>query len=100
MSDTRNAIAYYDKDGVQVRLAYNWRDTWQSFVGGPQPGYVNAYEQFDLNMSYDYDYGLTFFFEAINLFDSTTRAYARDYLQVAAVTQTGPRYNIGFRYSF
>ena len=51
LSDTRNVIAYYDQDGIQVRLAYNWRDTWQSFVGGPQPGYVNEYEQFDLNMS-------------------------------------------------
>ncbi len=100
LSDTRNVIAYYDQDGIQVRLAYNWRDTWQSFVGGPQPGYVNAYEQFDLNMSYDYDYGLTFFFEAINLFDATTRGYARDYYQMAGVTQTGPRYNLGFRYSF
>ncbi len=100
LSDTRNLILYYDKDGIQVRLAYNWRDEWLSFASGPQPGYVDAYEQWDLNASYDFDNGLVVAFEVINLTDETTRGFARDYLQVAGVTQTGPRYNIGFRYSF
>ena len=100
LSDTRNAIVYYDKDGIQFRLAYNWRDTWYAGNGGRQPGYVHAYEQWDLNASYDIDAAMTVFFEVINLTDATTRGYARDYLQVNGVTQTGPRYNIGFRYSF
>ncbi|MDT0595045.1 TonB-dependent receptor [Glaciecola petra] len=100
LSDTRNAILYYDKDGIQVRLAYNWRDEWLSFAGGRQPGYVAAYEQWDMNASYDFANGLVVFFEAINLTDETTRGFARDDLQVAGVTQTGPRYNFGFRYSF
>ena len=100
LSDTRNAIVYYDKDGIQVRLAYNWRDEWLSFAGGRQPGYVAAYEQWDMYASYDFANGLVVFFEAINLTDETTRGFARDDLQVAGVTQTGPRYNFGFRYSF
>ncbi|WP_100658588.1 TonB-dependent receptor [Alteromonas flava] len=100
LSDTRNLILYYDKYGIQVRLAYNWRDEWLSFAGGRQPGYVDEYEQWDLNASYDFDNGLVVAFEVINLTDETTRGYARDYLQVAGVTQTGPRYNIGFRYTF
>ena len=100
LSDTRNLILYYDKDGIQVRLAYNWRDEWLSFAGGRQPGYVDAYEQWDLNASYDFDNGLVVAFEVINLTDETTRGFARDYLQVAGVTQTGPRYNLGLRYTF
>lgn len=100
LSDTRNLIVYYDKDGIQVRVAYNWRDEWLSFAGGRQPGYVDAYEQIDLNASYDFDNGLVVSFEVINLTDSTVRAFARDDYQVASVAQTGPRYNIGFRYSF
>lgn len=100
LSDTRNAIVYYDKDGIQVRLAYNWRDQWLSFAGGRQPGYVDAYEQWDMNASYDFNNGVIVFFEAINLTDSTTRGFARDFRQSAGVTQTGPRYNIGFRYSY
>ena len=100
LSDTRNLILYYDKDGIQVRLAYNWRDEWLSFAGGRQPGYVDAYEQWDLNASYDFENGLVVAFEVINLTDETTRGFARDYIQVAGVTQTGPRYNIGLRYTF
>lgn len=100
LSDTRNVVLYYDKDGIQVRLAYNWRDEWLAFAGGPQPGYVNDYEQWDMNASYDFANGLIVFFEAINLNDATTRGFARDYRQSSGVTQTGPRYNIGFRYSF
>lgn len=100
ISDTRNAILYYDKDGIQVRLAYNWRDEWLSFAGGPQPGYVDEYEQWDMNASYDFNNGFIVFVEAINITDETTRGYARDYLQVAGVTQTGPRYQFGVRYTY
>jgi TonB-dependent receptor len=100
ISDTRNAIVYYDKDGIQIRLAYNWRDEWLSFSGGTQPGYVDAYEQWDMNASYDFNNGFIVFFEGINLTDETTRGFARDYLQVAGVTQTGPRYQIGVRYTY
>lgn len=100
LSDTRNAILYYDKDGIQVRLAYNWRDEWLSFAGGPQPGYVDEYEQWDMNASYDFNNGFIVFVEAINITDETTRGYARDYLQVAGVTQTGPRYQFGVRYTY
>jgi TonB-dependent receptor len=100
LSDTRNVIGYYDKDGIQVRIAYNWRDEWLSFASGPQPGYVAAYEQWDINASYDFNNGVIVFFEGINITDETTRGFARDNLQVAGVTQTGARYNVGFRYSF
>ncbi len=100
LSDTRNFIGYYDKDGIQIRLAYNWRDEWLAFAGGPQPGYVDAYAQWDLNASYDFDNGLIIFFEGINVTDETTRGFARAYEQSAGVTQTGARYNVGFRYSF
>jgi TonB-dependent receptor len=100
LSDTRNVIGYYDKDGIQLRIAYNWRDQWLSYAAGPQPGYVEAYEQIDINASYDLNNGLVLFFEAINVTDETTRGFARAYEQSAGVTQTGARYNMGVRYSF
>jgi len=99
LSDTRNLIGYYDKDGIQIRLAYNWRDTF--FTGGETiPGYVHEYEQWDLNASYDYSENLTVFFEGINLTNEYNRSYARDYQQTYFVGQTGVRYNLGFRYTF
>ncbi|MBT8448637.1 MAG: TonB-dependent receptor [Gammaproteobacteria bacterium] len=99
LSDTRNLIGYYDMDGLQIRIAYNWRDEF--FTGGTfQPSYTDEYEQWDINASYDLDNGITLFFEGINITDETNRTYARDYSQIFFVGQTGPRYNFGFRYSY
>ncbi len=99
LSDTRNFIAYYDKYGIQVRVAYNWRDEF--FTGGvSQPSYTEEYEQWDANASYEVTDGLTVFVEAINFTDETTRAHARSKIQVNSVAQSGPRYTLGLRYSF
>ena len=99
LSDTRNLIGYYDKDGIQVRLAYNWRDEF--FTGGvTQPGYTAEYEQWDLNASYEVNEYLMVFLEGINITDETNRTYARDDRQIYFVGETGPRWNVGFRYVF
>lgn len=99
LSDTRNFIGYYDKYGLQVRVAYNWRDEF--FTGGTtQPSYTEEYEQWDVNASYELLDGLTIFVEGLNVTNETTRSYARDKRQVNFVAQTGPRYNFGFRYIF
>src|SRR5690606_41015491 len=28
LSDSANLVGFYDKDGLQARIAYNWRDTF------------------------------------------------------------------------
>jgi len=99
LSDTRNLIGYYDKDGIQVRVAYNWRDTF--YTGGNLiPAYTDEYKQWDITASYEYSKNLTVFFEGINITDEYNRSHARDFKQNYFVGQTGPRYNLGFRYTF
>ncbi len=99
LSDTRNLIVYYDKHGLQVRIAYNWRDAF--FTGGTtQPSYTETYEQWDINASYEVIDGLTVFVEAINVTDEINRTHARSSYQIYYVGQTGPRYQGGFRYNF
>ena len=111
LSDTRNLIAFYDKRGLQARLAYNWRDS--HFTGGTTvPAYREEYEQWDISISYDLGDivstwegfggmgGLVVFMEGINITDETYRSHARFSNQVARVGQTGPRYNFGFRYTY
>ncbi len=53
LSDSANFIAFYDKYGVEVRLAYNWRDEFLTGIGhdsfGAQPRYIEEYYQWDLN---------------------------------------------------
>lgn len=104
LSDTANLVGFYDKDGLQVRIAYNWRDTFLAGTGhgtgNPNPVYVEDYGQVDINVSYDINDNLTVFAEGINVTDEYTRSHARTKLQLMNMTQLGPRYNIGVRYSF
>ncbi len=104
LSDTANLVGFYDKNGIQVRIAYNWRDTFLSGTshgtGNPNPVYVEEYGQFDINVSYDINDNITVFAEGLNVTDEYTRSHARTELQLMNMTQLGARYNIGARYTF
>ena len=105
LSDSANFIAYYDRNDIGVRLAYNWRDdflagTGQNNVGAGPPTYTAAYQQVDLSASYWFNENMQVFFDALNLTDETTHVYGRDKAQTLFAAQSGPRYNIGFRYKF
>ena len=103
LSDSANAIAYYDKNGLGVRLAYNWRDaflagTGQNNVGAGPPTYVGAYRQLDLSASYWFNDNMQVYADVLNLTDETTHVYGRHEFQTLFAAQAGPRFNIGFRY--
>ncbi len=103
LSDSANLVAFYDKGPWQVRAAYNWRDEFLAgrFDGaGPNPNYVEAYGQLDMNVSYQLNERLTFSLEGINLTDETMRVHGRHENQVLYATQTGARYMFGVRYKF
>ena len=105
MSDSANLVAFYDKDGLQARLAYNWRDAYLAGVGQgagttSNPTNLEAYGQLDISASYDYNDNLTIFFAGLNVLEETYNVYGRDELQVLQAGQTGARYDIGVRYSF
>ena len=105
LSDSANLIGFYDKDGVSVRVAYNWRDdflagTGQNNVGSGPPTYVGAYQQVDLSASYWLNDNMQLYADVLNLTDETTHVYGRDRLQTLFAGQAGPRYNLGFRYKF
>jgi TonB-dependent receptor len=105
LSDSANLIAYYDKHGIGVRLAYNWRDsflsgTGQTNVGAGPPTYVDEYGQWDMNASYQFNDHLITFVDVINLTNETNYVYGRSKDQVLFATQLGTRYNIGVRYKF
>jgi outer membrane receptor protein involved in Fe transport len=96
-------VAFYDRGRWQVRAAYNWRDEFLSgrFDGqGPNPNYVEAYGQLDMNVSYQVTEKLTLQVEGINLTDETQRVHGRHQNQVLFATQNGPRYMFGLRYKF
>ncbi|MXW68692.1 MAG: hypothetical protein F4Z61_01770 [Acidimicrobiia bacterium] len=106
LSDSANFIAYYDQNDISVRLAYNWRDDFLAGIGqangmpGFPPTWVAAYQQVDLSASYWVTENWQVFFDGLNLTDETTHVYGRDKAQTLFAAQSGPRYNIGFRYKF
>lgn len=104
LSDSANLVAFYDKNGWIARLAYNWRDEFLAGrfdgTGLPNPNYVEEYGQLDGIVSYTFANDLTVFAEGFNLTDEYSRVHGRADLQTLFVTQTGPRYGIGVRWTY
>ncbi len=105
LSDSANLIGYYDKNGLQVRLAYNWRDDFLAGAGQGQgtntnPTNVAAYGQLDLGITYEASENLTVYFSGQNITNETVHVYGLTKRQVLQAVQGGPRYDIGIRYTF
>ncbi|MGH6697375.1 TonB-dependent receptor [Sphingopyxis sp.] len=99
LSDSANAVAYYDKNGLQARVAWNWRDKFLAGTG-PNPSYTEAYWQIDASASYEFIPGLTGFVEAINLTGEGRRGHLRHKNNVTFVQPGFARYSAGVRFSF
>ena len=99
MSDTANIVAFYDKEGLQARLAYNWRDQYLQDPGR-DPRFVEEYFQLDMNVSYEVNDNLSVFVEGINLTEENQRIHGRSSYQVREYSVGHARYNFGMRYSF
>ena len=98
-SDTANLVAFYDKDGFQIRFAYNWRDQFLESADR-DPRFVEEYSQLDFNMSYELNDNFSFFIEGINLTEEHQRIHGRSKYQVRHYSVGHARYNLGARYSF
>ena len=99
VSDSANAVLFYDKNGLQARVAYNWR---ARYLGGydQDPYYIKPYGQTDVSASYEFMPGWTGFVEGINVFNASRTGVRRN---DQAVFFAGPgyaRYSAGVRYSF
>ena len=98
-SDTANLVAFYDKDGFQIRFAYNWRDEFLTSAGR-DPRFVEEYSQLDFNASYEFNNHFSVFIEGINLTEEHQRVHGRSKYQVREYSVGHARYNLGARYSF
>ena len=103
LSDSANVVAMYEKFGLSVRLAYNWRDEFlqnNARGGFRNPEYVEAYSQIDLNVGYNFNDHLSVSFEGINITGEDIRWHGRSSLQMWFLEDQGPRYALGARYKF
>jgi TonB-dependent receptor len=105
LSDSANFIGFYDGKNLQVRVAYNWRDDFLGGIGQAEgtrtnPQFVEAYGQWDLSVTYHLNDNATFYFSGLNVTNETRHVYSLTKRQVVQAVQTGPRYDVGFRYNF
>ncbi|WP_310498523.1 TonB-dependent receptor [Sandarakinorhabdus sp.] len=99
VSDSANAVLYYDKNGIQARVAYNWRDGFLSGYGF-DPFYTDPYGQVDVSASWEFKNGLTVFVEGINVTKADRRGHMRNNQTVSFAAPGYARYTGGVRYSF
>lgn len=104
LGDSRNFIAFYDKDGIQARIAYNFRDDFMQNVigpyGGSEPMFTEAYGQWDISASYDINENFTVFLEGVNVTGEEIRRHGRYTNQFVRYEGVGARYALGVRANF
>jgi TonB-dependent receptor len=103
LSDSANGVLMFEKFGLSARLAYNWRDEFLSNInqgGFRNPVYVEAYDQIDLSVGYDFNDHFAVTFEAINLTGEDVRWHGRSDKQLWRLEDQGARYGLGARYKF
>ncbi|WP_240309563.1 MULTISPECIES: TonB-dependent receptor [Sphingomonas] len=99
ISNSANAVLFYDKNGLQARVAYNWRQGFLSGYGS-DPFYVDSYGQVDASASYEFRKGITAFVEGINITKADRRGHERANQAVFFAQPGYSRYNAGVRFSF
>ncbi|WP_062064943.1 TonB-dependent receptor [Cellvibrio sp. OA-2007] len=99
LSDSANFVGFYEKNGFQIRIAYNWRDKFL-LASGTEPTFTAAYDQIDINASYEINENLSVFIEGLNVTDEATHRYGRWTNQIKDYEQYGSRYNVGVRAKF
>jgi len=99
VSNSANAVLYYDKHGLQARVAYNWR---AGFLGGYgfDPYYVNSYGQWDMSASYEIKKGFTVFAEGINITNADRKGHQRNNQTVYFAAPGYARWAGGARFTF
>lgn len=102
ISDTANITGIYEGYGLSARVSYNWRDTFlaNTNYNAGNPLFVDAFGQFDANISYDLTDQIALSFEAINITGENLRTFSRSETQLVFAQELKPRYLIGARYKF
>jgi iron complex outermembrane receptor protein len=108
LANSANLVAFYDKDGFQVRIAGNWRDDYLDRFGqgqnnskfGTEPTFVNATTQVDFSTSYDITSQFNVYFSALNLNDATYSTHGRFSEQLLDMVDYGRRFTLGFHFKY
>ncbi|MEO8373735.1 MAG: TonB-dependent receptor, partial [Sphingomonas bacterium] len=107
LAKSANFVGFYDKHGIQIRGAVNWRDTYLLTLGqgqggtfGAEPVYVDRQLQVDASGSYDITKQITVFGEVTNINNSTYSTHGRFDNQALDIYSYGRRFTFGARFHY
>lgn len=100
--NTANASLYYERNGLNVRLSYNYASAFIDEMGKTkfEDRYYDAVNYLDLNASYTFAKHYTFYVEANNLLNQPLRYYQGTKDLTAQVEYYGVKMNAGFKINF
>lgn len=103
LSDSLNAVGFFEKGPYQVRLAYNEREEFLQRLtqtNGDGVVFVDDYYQWDISGSYDINDNLTVFFEGLNLTEEVVTKHGRFRNHFLLAEDSGRRWALGLRATF
>lgn len=97
-----NASAFYERYGLQARVAYNWRSKFLAVCQGLQgkPENTDDYGQVDFNIAYDLTPNFQVYLEGVNITNSYNYQYSVYKNRVLLDQSTGRRLLAGVRAKF
>jgi iron complex outermembrane recepter protein len=100
--NTFNAVGFYEKGPLQMRLAYNHRDSYEQTAQGNrgQPVDVAAYGIWDASINFALTDNVALFAQGLNIFNEKTFTYSVYEERVITYETYGPRYAVGVRVNF
>ncbi|OGS59903.1 MAG: TonB-dependent receptor [Erythrobacter sp. RIFCSPHIGHO2_12_FULL_63_10] len=107
LSNSANAVAFYDKNGFEARVAVNWRDSFLQFLAPPPLNgagqsvtQVKSFTQVDAGTTYHLNDQFAVFVEVANILNQLARKNAFFSNQFLSVEDSGRRYGFGIRYTY
>ncbi len=101
LGDSGNFSVFFENEKHTARLALNYRgETALGFANYTQPLFVDDREQLDFSYQFRWNDNTTFFLDAQNINDETTRLYVRHSDMLFLSQQHGPVYKFGARLNF
>jgi iron complex outermembrane receptor protein len=107
LSNSANAVLFYDKHGFEARTAVNWRDHFLQYLAPPPLNgagqavtQVRARYQLDMSTTYHFNKNFAVFAEGVNLTNSYILKYAYYQNQFLYAEDSGRRWIVGVRASY
>ena len=107
LSNSANAVLFYDKGSIEGRVALNWRDKFLQYLtpppingAGQAVTQVRSRYQLDASATYHINKNFAVYGEGVNLTNTPLIKYAYYENQFLSAEDSGTRFKIGFRAGF